>query len=104
MTASVVPFPAVNKSRKAHARFRDGWLSRLASDPAFQLAIWPRLDPCAAHERKDAPGMAIHRQDCAADWSQPQHRLALHWAPEEGWPDHGYPGRGRYAPQSVLLR
>ena len=35
MTASVVPFPAVNKSRKAHARFRDDWLSRLAGNPAF---------------------------------------------------------------------
>jgi Helix-turn-helix domain len=33
-SSSVVPFPAA-KSRKAHARFRDGWLSRLASDPTL---------------------------------------------------------------------
>jgi biotin operon repressor len=33
-SSSFVPFPAA-KSRKAHARFRDGWLSRLASDPTL---------------------------------------------------------------------
>ena len=63
-SSSVVPFPAV-KSRKAHARFRDGWLSRLASDPtlsAGDLAVglilalhmnaktrqaWPSIDTIA---------------------------------------------------------
>lgn len=33
-SSSVVLFPTV-KSRKAHARFRDGWFSRLASDPTL---------------------------------------------------------------------
>lgn len=35
MTAFLLPFPAVDKSRKAHARFRDGWLSRLAGNPTL---------------------------------------------------------------------
>ena len=53
---------------------------------------------------KTPPSMAIPRYDCPADWSQPHYRLALHWAPEEGGPDHGDSrGSGAIRPQSILL-
>ena len=59
-SSSVVPFPAAKNRAEAHARFRDDWLSRLASDPdAFSWRFGHRPDAYAAHERKDPPGMAI---------------------------------------------
>ena len=52
--------PGSKKSRKAHARFRDGWFSRLASIPTLSASdLATGLTLMLHMNRKSAPSMAV---------------------------------------------
>ena len=87
-SSSVVPFPAV-KSRKAHARFRDGWFSRLASDPTLSAGDLATGLMLALHMNAKTRQAWPSIDRIAQLTGRKRTRLALHWAPEEGGPDHG---------------